>query len=1175
VNGLAVDPTNKLVAYAASEWGGLYKTTDGGHQWSRLDGHRPVVTWDVAVNPTNPNRVYATSFYDGRNPAQSQSGINVSTDGGVTWTHPATAVPPPGLCANAADQTELSAFGIAIDKLNSSKIYIGTSCGLAISTNAGDTWSFSAPLGAGTGARIWDVVSAEADTVDTCGDNGHRWYNQFGTWQTGSGLPSGMCSIAASPYSPPINLFATVGTRIYETANGTTWSETRTNAVPAGRVPFVATNKRSEANKFDLWFGDVLLYRATCDANAAGFKCGTRTLNCCLNGGTCTNTSCRAAVCGTAGYGSCCTTWTSDCSDLAQRVCGCDTPAWSPTLVDWGNGHGDQGDIVFDPTVSADACPLLNSADAGIVYNSSLTSPACQTPTWNEPAKSPHGLWPMGMSGVVDHASGDEQVLFGNQDNGVFGTLDAKAVTPSWRSDSCCDVFDALAAPATATNDETVVYSLCCGSPRATSYFRSYTDFSSRYVLNPPPAGLPPGWRYPDAIARWGDKKYAMLTNDCTVGSGDCHSADGGLFITQDIEAGTVAWTELGNNASEFPSNTACAVYTSNDDPTFYVQAGDCNGEVAGDKVYRFFGTGAGNWTQLSMPGGRDVGIFAVDPTNPSRLIASAVTATQANMYMSVDAGGTWSALPALDVLMRGNGDFPIQNQRGPTDFMGLNGYLQPSFAAFDPVESSTIIAGGQDSGIFLSKDNGVSWSLLTDPRNSHVSGIPHIPRPRHAYFSESNHNKAIYVSSQGRGVWRFGVCNTDAYEGPAGDDDRPHANPILPGEIQSHSICATGDTDWSVFNLTEASAVTITTAGASGDTVLHLRDSLGNVIAQDDNGSGSGLFSRIQRGCGGGVLTAGTYSIEVGENGANDTIASYTLSLEITPCCGNGSIDAAEECDDGNRQNGDCCSSACVPAPSQAPCDDSDACTVNDACNGLGVCTGSRAAVPTQLAMVSMTSSLMSWPPQPSAASYDVVSGDLGVLHQSGGSFAAATTSCLADDLAVTQADHSALVPGPGGALFFLVRAVNCSGPGSYDEGYSQVAPRDGGIEASPGRCGTSCVAGRCLPGSPFSGVCGVDPCISEICVSYPGCCTTSWDAACVDAVRSVCGSLTCRASAPACAHPACTQGSALLSGCDDPPVSPSCVASICSADSYCCTTAWDGQCVAEVVSVCGFNCQ
>jgi len=93
VNGIAISPSGPLVMYAASEFGGIYKSSDGGNQWQRLDGHRPMMTWDVKVDPSNSNRIYATSLYDGRSP--SLSGINVSNDGGVTWTHPPTAVPPP------------------------------------------------------------------------------------------------------------------------------------------------------------------------------------------------------------------------------------------------------------------------------------------------------------------------------------------------------------------------------------------------------------------------------------------------------------------------------------------------------------------------------------------------------------------------------------------------------------------------------------------------------------------------------------------------------------------------------------------------------------------------------------------------------------------------------------------------------------------------------------------------------------------------------------------------------------------------------------------------------------------------------------------------------------------------------------------------------------------------
>ena len=51
VNGLASVDRDPNTYYAATEWGGIYKSTDRGRTWGRLDGHLPVATWDVAVLP--------------------------------------------------------------------------------------------------------------------------------------------------------------------------------------------------------------------------------------------------------------------------------------------------------------------------------------------------------------------------------------------------------------------------------------------------------------------------------------------------------------------------------------------------------------------------------------------------------------------------------------------------------------------------------------------------------------------------------------------------------------------------------------------------------------------------------------------------------------------------------------------------------------------------------------------------------------------------------------------------------------------------------------------------------------------------------------------------------------------------------------------------------------------
>jgi cysteine-rich repeat protein len=57
------------------------------------------------------------------------------------------------------------------------------------------------------------------------------------------------------------------------------------------------------------------------------------------------------------------------------------------------------------------------------------------------------------------------------------------------------------------------------------------------------------------------------------------------------------------------------------------------------------------------------------------------------------------------------------------------------------------------------------------------------------------------------------------------------------------------------------------------------------------------------------------------------------------TPFCGNGIVEGAEQCDDHNNADGDCCSATCTFEAPGAPCAaDDNQCTA-DQCNGSGVC--------------------------------------------------------------------------------------------------------------------------------------------------------------------------------------------------------------------------------------------
>jgi len=67
--------------------------------------------------------------------------------------------------------------------------------------------------------------------------------------------------------------------------------------------------------------------------------------------------------------------------------------------------------------------------------------------------------------------------------------------------------------------------------------------------------------------------------------------------------------------------------------------------------------------------------------------------------------------------------------------------------------------------------------------------------------------------------------------------------------------------------------------------------------------------------------------------------IDDLTAFIESLTECGNGALDADEQCDDGNVQDGDCCSATCTAATADgAACDDGNACTTATECQA-GAC--------------------------------------------------------------------------------------------------------------------------------------------------------------------------------------------------------------------------------------------
>ena len=695
VNGLGSTRIGRTY-YAATEWGGLYKSTDSGRVWRRLDSHVPVATWDVEVDPSDSAKVYATSWYDGR--VNSQAGINVSSDGGRSWVHPATAVPPINFCAVAARRDEPSAFGIAIDPADSRNVYVGTNCGLAVSRNSGLTWRYIDPTSADGADDVWDVIVHDGGIIDLCGDDGHQRSIDGGTtWTTatGAGLPAGQCTLAVSPDEPYV-LLANWTTQVLESDDGgATWPTTLTNPEPnpQGRTPFVAINQRA-GTAFDLWYGDVRLFRAGCTTPAAPVSGGNA--RCPLN------------------------TWT----------------------VTSAGAHSDVGDLAFDRSDASDACPTLFSSDGGVYFNTLTVSPGCQTPTWEQPDTTPRALWLFGMGGAHQPGTAVEDLYHGDQDDGTEATTNAPATPPTWSNRDCCDGFDVSADPAR------VLYTVCCWFPgRVNRLFMRSSGMTGGGEINTYPAGNLQGFRPPDIIDQFGSDDYVLVTTS-------------GVFITQSITASPIVWTQLGAGPVNARAVKAAVSGGTPTFVVQAGQANGRNIDQLWTYTGTATGGAWTQVNRPGNQGG--FGIFDVDPNNPNRIIASHLRpGFNPAMVLTTDGGANWTSLAGLDTLMTGGGAFRYQTNRGPINFTAFGSYPQPTLVAFDPEDRNLIVAGAADAGLFVSSDAGTNWMRVSDPFNPCCSGKPHIPRPWFAYFDHEpwswfSYTANVYVGTQGRGVWRL-----------------------------------------------------------------------------------------------------------------------------------------------------------------------------------------------------------------------------------------------------------------------------------------------------------------------------------------------------------------------------------------------------------------------------------
>jgi photosystem II stability/assembly factor-like uncharacterized protein len=117
INALAIDPLTPTTLYAGTRHSGVFKSTNGGGDWSAVNtGLTSISVSALAIDPVTPATLYAGTG----------DGVFKSTNGGENWIAVNTGL------------TNISA--LAIDPAMPTVLYAGTLGGVFKSTNGGENW---------------------------------------------------------------------------------------------------------------------------------------------------------------------------------------------------------------------------------------------------------------------------------------------------------------------------------------------------------------------------------------------------------------------------------------------------------------------------------------------------------------------------------------------------------------------------------------------------------------------------------------------------------------------------------------------------------------------------------------------------------------------------------------------------------------------------------------------------------------------------------------------------------------------------------------------------------------------------------------------------------------------------------------------------------------------------
>ena len=615
VNAIAVDPRDNNVVYMGAAEGGVWKTTDGGVNWTALTDDQPsLANGAIAIDPSSPDTVYiGTGEENFAYDSYYGAGILKSTDGGASWTN----IVGPFLRATIGK--------LAIHPSNGQTLLCSSSIGIYRSTDGAGAWKqVLAGVGSGVlfdptnGSIAYAAIGNVSGSINGSSNGVYRSSDGGVTWRPigGSGanaLPTanvGRIALALAP-STPTTLYAAIQDSsggkfgdllgIYKsTDGGNTWNALNAPDVCAGvRQCWYDMTIRVHPNNPDV------VYAA-----------GSLTIIRSMDGGA---------------------TWASLNFTGPNRV----------------ELHVDEHELVFTP----DGSKIYVGNDGGVYSTTDVVSAQVNWTELNDTIAITEF-----SPGLSIDPSNPGIGYGGTQDNGTqrFGG------NPGWNNVTCGDGgFTAIdaALPSivfSACQDISIRRSVNRGGSWVTSQHGIATSDNSQFiaplVIDPSnPQTLYFGtirlWQSKDGAGKWSAVSPDLTASKSVMSAIAAAPSDpntvytgftkGRVFATNNVGDGTNAsWTERD---AGLPNRTVTQVAADPIDPAtaYLTMSGFNTSSSISGHVFKTADGGA-SWKDISgnLPD-LPVNALAIDPDSPDTLYIG----TDAGVMVTTDGGATWSSL--------------------------------------------------------------------------------------------------------------------------------------------------------------------------------------------------------------------------------------------------------------------------------------------------------------------------------------------------------------------------------------------------------------------------------------------------------------------------------------------------------------------------------------------------